>query len=73
MPSTMASSSSSSTPADAGTANIITALGSAFKSQTGEHVSSDKIAALLIQNMEQLGELAKQGKLNSQQIQQVGG
>lgn len=54
-----------------GAANIITALGSAFKSQTGEPVSNDKIAQLLIQNMAQLGELAKQGKLNQQQIMQL--
>lgn len=54
-----------------GTASIITALGSAFKSQTGEPLSGDKIAQLLLQNMPQLGELAKQGKLNQQQIMQV--
>ncbi|EIN11396.1 hypothetical protein PUNSTDRAFT_131560 [Punctularia strigosozonata HHB-11173 SS5] len=51
--------------------NIITALGNAFRSQTGEPLSGDKIAQLLFQNMNQLGELAKQGKLNQEQIMQV--
>jgi transcription initiation factor TFIID subunit 12 len=51
--------------------NIITALGNAFRSQTGEPLSGDKIAQLLFQNMSQLGELAKQGKLNQEQIMQV--
>jgi transcription initiation factor TFIID subunit 12 len=67
----MASSSSTSAGLNNGTASIITALGSAFKSQTGEPLSGDKIAQLLLQNMPQLGELAKQGKLNQQQIMQV--
>ena len=53
------------------TTNIITALGNAFKSQTGDPLSGEHIAQLLIQNMSQLGELAKQGKLTQQQIQQV--
>ncbi|KAI0692023.1 transcription initiation factor TFIID subunit A-domain-containing protein [Cerioporus squamosus] len=53
------------------TANIITALGNAFKSQTGDPLSGEHIAQLLIQNMSQLGELAKQGKLSQQQINQV--
>ena len=52
-------------------ANIITALGNAFKSQTGDPLSGERIAQLLLQNMGQLGELAKQGKLNQQQIMQV--
>ncbi|KIP05580.1 hypothetical protein PHLGIDRAFT_146519 [Phlebiopsis gigantea 11061_1 CR5-6] len=69
-------SPSSSTPVNlaangGSTANIITALGSAFKTQTGEPLSGDKIAQLLLQNMPQLGELAKQGKLNQQQIMQL--
>lgn len=52
-------------------ANIITALGNAFKSQNGESITGERIAQLLAQNMGQLGELARQGKLNPQQIQQV--
>ncbi|TDL26073.1 hypothetical protein BD410DRAFT_564785 [Rickenella mellea] len=51
--------------------NIITALGQAFKSQTGEPIQNDKIASLLLANMGQLSELAKQGKLNHQQILQL--
>lgn len=53
------------------TANIITAIGHAFKTQTGDPVSSERIAQLLTQHMNQLSELAKQGKLNQQQIMQV--
>ncbi|TFK91356.1 hypothetical protein K466DRAFT_573757 [Polyporus arcularius HHB13444] len=53
------------------TTNIITALGNAFKSQTGDPLSGEHIAQLLIQNMSQLGELAKQGKLTQQQINQL--
>jgi transcription initiation factor TFIID subunit 12 len=52
-------------------ANIITALGNAFKIQNGEHITGERIAQLLAQNMGQLGELARQGKLNPQQIQQL--
>ena len=51
--------------------NIITALGAAFKNQTGDPLSGEKIAQLLLQNMPQLGELCKQGKLNPNQIAQV--
>ena len=51
--------------------NIITALGNAFKSQTGDPLPGEHIAQLLIANMSQLGELAKQGKLTQQQIAQV--
>ncbi len=59
-------------PATNGAAtNIITALGAAFKSQTGDPLPGEKIAQLLLQNMSQLGELCKQGKLNQQQIMQV--
>ncbi|KAI0744145.1 transcription initiation factor TFIID subunit A-domain-containing protein [Daedaleopsis nitida] len=53
------------------TANIITALGNAFKSQSGEPLPGEHIAQLLIANMSQLGELAKQGKLSQQQIAQL--
>ena len=51
--------------------NIITALGNAFKTQTGDPMSGEQIAQLLIQNMPQLGELARQGKLTQTQISQV--
>ncbi|TFK53723.1 hypothetical protein OE88DRAFT_1626515 [Heliocybe sulcata] len=54
-----------------GANNIVAALGHAFKSHTGEPLSNDKIAQLLLANMPQLGELAKQGKLNQAQILQV--
>lgn len=53
------------------TTNIITALGNAFKTQGGEPLPGEHIAQLLIANMSQLGELAKQGKLTQQQIAQV--
>lgn len=55
----------------ANTANIITALGNAFKDPSGASMSNDRLAAVLLQNMNQLNELAKQGKLNQQQIMQV--
>jgi hypothetical protein len=53
------------------TANIITALGNAFKDPSGAALPDDRLAAVLIQNMKQLNDLAKQGKLNQQQIMQV--
>ena len=52
-------------------ANIITALGNAFKDPSGATMSNDRLAAVLLQNMSQLTDLAKQGKLNQQQIMQV--
>jgi len=52
-------------------ANIITALTTAFKTQNGEALSGPRIAQLLEQNMGQLGELMRQGKLTAVQIQQV--
>ncbi len=55
----------------ANTANIITALGNAFKDPSGATMSNDRLAAVLLQNMNQLTDLAKQGKLNQQQIMQV--
>ncbi|KZT63881.1 hypothetical protein DAEQUDRAFT_733365 [Daedalea quercina L-15889] len=67
-------STPSSTPTNASTsntANIITALGNAYKTQTGDPLPSDKIAQLLIQNMSQLSELAKHGKLTQAQILQL--
>ena len=51
--------------------NIITALSTAFKTQTGENIQNDRIAALLLQHMPQIDELEKKGKLNNQQILQV--
>ncbi|KAI0072517.1 hypothetical protein K474DRAFT_1667760 [Panus rudis PR-1116 ss-1] len=55
----------------ANAANIIQALGAAFKNQNGDPLPGERIAQLLIQNMGQLSELAKQGKLNQQQIMQL--
>jgi len=55
----------------ANTANIITALGNAFKDPSGAALPNDRLAAVLIQNMNQLNDLAKQGKLNQQQIMQL--
>jgi hypothetical protein len=63
---TMAANSSS-----VNTANIITALGNAFKDPSGAALPNDRLAAVLLQNMNQLNDLARQGKLNQQQIMQV--
>ncbi|KAH9961263.1 transcription initiation factor TFIID subunit A-domain-containing protein [Russula dissimulans] len=52
------------------TTNIITALGNAFK-DSGAAMSNDRLATVLWQNMSQLTDLAKQGKLNQQQIMQL--
>lgn len=49
---------------------IIQALGNAFKKE-GQPSSGEEIAKLLFQNMGQLQQMAKEGKLNQQQIQQV--
>ncbi|KAI0683005.1 transcription initiation factor TFIID subunit A-domain-containing protein [Cytidiella melzeri] len=51
--------------------NIIQALGQVFKMQTGDDIPGERIAQLLLQNMNHLGELAKQGKLNQHQIMQL--
>ncbi|KAH9935726.1 uncharacterized protein B0H18DRAFT_1082409 [Fomitopsis serialis] len=68
----MSTPSSTPTPSStSNTANIITALGNAYKTQTGDPLPSDKIAQLLIQNMSQLSELAKHGKLTQAQILQL--
>ncbi|KAG8214055.1 transcription initiation factor TFIID subunit A-domain-containing protein [Butyriboletus roseoflavus] len=67
----MNSTNTSESPVSQNPANIITALGNAFKSQNGESITGERIAQLLAQNMGQLGELARQGKLNPQQIQQL--
>jgi transcription initiation factor TFIID subunit 12 len=53
------------------TTNINTALGNAFKDPSGAALSNNRLAAILLQNMNQLYDLAKQGKLNQQQIMQV--
>ena len=53
------------------TANIITALGIAFKDPSGAALPNERLAAVLLQNMNKLNDLAKQGKLNQQQIMQV--
>ena len=53
------------------TANIITALGNAFKDPSGAALPNERLAAVLLQNMNQLNDLAKQGKLNQQQIMSV--
>ena len=42
------------------TANIITALGNAFKDPSGAALPNERLAAVLIQNMNQLNDLAKQ-------------
>ena len=72
----MPAASAVATPATLGQpfsnpANIITALGNAFKNQNRESITGERIAQLLAQNMSQLGDLARQGKLNARQIQQV--
>ena len=51
--------------------NLISAITQAFRNQTGEPLQNDRIASLLLQHMPQLGELAKQGKLNYTHIMQV--
>jgi transcription initiation factor TFIID subunit 12 len=61
----------SPTSSQAQAASIITAIGNAFKSKTGDPLPGDQIAQMLLQNMGQLGQLAKEGKLNQQQIQSV--
>ncbi|KAL4246176.1 TAF12 family protein [Abortiporus biennis] len=65
------SNGNGSTPNTDGGNSIIAALGAAFKNQHGDPVSGERIAQLLLQNMSQLGELMKQGKLNQQQIMQL--
>ncbi|OCH92481.1 hypothetical protein OBBRIDRAFT_791226 [Obba rivulosa] len=62
---------SSASPNANGTHSIISALSTAFKSSNGDPLSGDRIAQLLLQNMSQLSELAKQGKLNQAQILQL--
>lgn len=67
----MASAPGANSAPSGGAANIITALGNAFKSSTGDPLSGDRIAQLLIQNMSQLGNLAREGKLTQAQIKQL--
>ena len=49
-------------------ANIISALGKAFKGQNGAPLTGDQLAQWLHQNMAQLGMLVKEGKLTQGQI-----
>lgn len=49
-------------------ANIISALGKAFKGQNGAPLTGDQLAQWLHQNMAQLGLLVKEGKLTQGQI-----
>ena len=49
-------------------ANIISALGKAFKGQNGAPLTGDQLAQWLHQNMAQLGILVKEGKLTQGQI-----
>ncbi|KAI0755891.1 transcription initiation factor TFIID subunit A-domain-containing protein [Irpex lacteus] len=63
--------SASTAPNGQNNSNIIQALGQVFKAQTGDDLSGERIAQLLLQNMSHLGELAKQGKLNQSQIAQL--
>ena len=64
-------SSATATANGSSTNNIIAALSTAFKTSTGENLQHDKIAQLLLQNMDQISELAKQGRLSQAQIEQV--
>jgi len=49
-------------------ANIISALGKAFKGQNGAPLTGDQLAQWLHQNMAQLTMLVKEGKLTQGQI-----
>lgn len=49
-------------------ANIISALGKAFKGQNGAPLTGDQLAQWLHQNMAQLSMLVKEGKLTQGQI-----
>ena len=51
--------------------NVMTALGNAFKAQRGDSMSGEQIAQVLLQNMPQLGESARQGKLTQTQMSRV--
>jgi transcription initiation factor TFIID subunit 12 len=54
------------------TADIITALGNAFKDPSGAaSLPNDRLAPVLLQNMNQLNDLASQGELDQQQFMQV--
>ncbi|KAF8639793.1 hypothetical protein AX17_001052 [Amanita inopinata Kibby_2008] len=66
---------SSSTPVNpastadtSGTTDMIEVLGNLLKSQTGEHMSNERVAQLLLANM---ANLVKQGKLTQSQILQL--
>ncbi|KAI0298525.1 transcription initiation factor TFIID subunit A-domain-containing protein [Russula brevipes] len=51
--------------------SIINAIGNVFKESSGAAMANDRLATVLLQNMNQLTDLAKQGKLNQQQIMQL--
>ncbi|KAI0032103.1 AFG1-like ATPase-domain-containing protein [Vararia minispora EC-137] len=50
---------------------IIAALGQSFKGPNGEALPNDRIAQMLTDNMGQLNDLAKQGKISLEQIQHL--
>ncbi|KAJ8696062.1 Transcription initiation factor TFIID subunit 12 [Pleurotus ostreatus] len=51
--------------------NIVNALSSLLKNKTGETVANEQITQALISNMSYLHELAKNGKLDQNQILQL--
>lgn len=55
-------------PTDPPAVDMIGVLGNLLKSQTGEQVSNERMAQILLSNMTTL---VKQGKLNQNQILQV--
>lgn len=65
---TAESSSGGANAPDHQSAEVIKALGTMLKSQTGEPITNERISALLLQNMAQL---VQQGKLTQRQIMQV--
>lgn len=68
------SASTSATPTNApatdtaGATDVIGVLGALLKNQTGESISNERVAQLVLANM---ATLVKQGKLTQQQILQV--
>lgn len=60
--------SSGTAPVDPPAVDMIGVLGNLLKSQTGEQVSNERMAQILLSNMTTL---VKQGKLNQSQILQV--
>jgi transcription initiation factor TFIID subunit 12 len=61
-----------STSSESSSSAIIAALGQSFKGPNGESLPNDKIAQMLTDNMGQLNDLAKVGKISLEQIQHVG-